>query len=207
MTDLVLQGIGTGFDKPFIHGNEIILLKAHCFDASLRENDVSLFLDHKEARLGTTANRLEVYAGKEALVFRYTLPNGSSESEVKFSEIADDFDSYIACSIGFERTKTETSTIDGVRVVTVIEGKLREISLLSCAPAVHSTYGRVVSLETCGTLAEDYDRLQLVGSYVSLHRAMKASENGGNVEYRNVTTPYERAAANFERTLKTLEYE
>src|ERR1700730_4395012 len=200
MSDLVLQGKATDFDKPFIHGNRILNLRSGCFDASLRECDVSLFLDHKESRLGTTANRLEVYAGPESLVFRYTLPNGPSESEVKLSELADDFDSYIACSIGYEATKTETAVIDGVQVTTVIEAKLLEISLLSCAPAVSSTYSRVVSLETCGTLAEDYDRLQLVGSYVSLHRAMKASENGGNVEYRNVTTPYERAAANFERT-------
>jgi phage head maturation protease len=204
VNDLVLQGKATEFDKPFIHGNEIIRLKAYCFDASLRENDVSLFLDHKEARLGTTANRLEVYAGKEALVFRYTIPNGSSESEIKFSELSDDLESYIPCSIGFERIKTETSTIDGVQVVTVIEGKLREISLLSCAPAVHSTYGRVVSLETCGTLEDDYGRLEMVGSFINLHRAFKASENGGVVQYSHATTPYDKAADSFTRTLKAL---
>jgi hypothetical protein len=56
MTNLVFQGKATDFDKPFIHGARIVNLKSGCFDASLRENDVSLFLDHKDdARLGTTA--------------------------------------------------------------------------------------------------------------------------------------------------------
>jgi hypothetical protein len=206
VNDLVIQGVVTQFDKPLIHGSEILILKTGCFDESLRTNDVSFFLDHKDAGLGTTANRLEVHAGKEALVFRYDIPsrNRASDEEKQLAELAGDLETYLPCSIGFTRTKCETRTIDGVQVVTVIEGTLREVSLLSCSPAVHSTYSRVASKDTCGTLEHDYQRIMLVGRVVGMHRAVKAAENGGNVEYAHVTNPYDRAAANFTRSLKAL---
>jgi hypothetical protein len=98
-------------------------------------------------------------------------------------------------------------TIDGEQVKVIVKATLNEISVLSREPAIKSTYGRVVSLETCDDLEDEYDsgRLQLVGQFVSLHRNMKAFENGGEIRYSHATSPYERAADRFERALKNLE--
>jgi HK97 family phage prohead protease len=204
MTDYVFQGIATAFDKCFPHGDRVLILKARCFDRSISSGEpVSLLNEHDETKSFGRADRLELYAGNNGLAFRFHIGDHS-----EFKDIADDFDSYIPISIGYESTKTDTTVIDGVEVVSVIEAKLVEVSALSKSPAVHSTYGRVVSLESCGTLAEDYEsgRLELVGKYIGIHRTFKASENGGVLKYSHATSPYERAAANFEQALKNLEY-
>jgi phage head maturation protease len=199
----VIQGIACEFGKCFSDGREIIYLKSGCFD-SCSEADIRLLLDHKGKSLGTTADRLEIHIGKEAMAFRYTIPDSSWNTT--FSEPADDLNTYVPVSIGCNPTKTETITIDGVQVKVIVEATLNEISLLSQEPANKSTYGRVVSSETTGSLDDDYDagRLELVGRYVNLHRAHKASENNGIVQYTHASSPYERAAANFERKLQTL---
>jgi hypothetical protein len=202
VSDYCLQGIATALGKCFPHGDKILYLKSSCFDASIRSGtDISLLFDHDEDRRLT--KRLQIHAGEKGVAFRYLIPGSWSSS---FSEIADDVDTYIPVSIGYKDARKETTTIDGVEITSVIEAKLEEISLLSGAPAVDSTYARVVSLDTCGTLEEDYNagRLHLIGQYVSLHRAFKASENGGRVEYSHATSPYDRAAARFERALQTL---
>jgi phage head maturation protease len=176
-TELVLCGIGATFGKPFTHGDRILSLESGCFDAGLRSgSDVSLILNHDESHcLGSLkTSRLQIYAGKEHLVFRYLIPESSSS---KFAELADDFDCYVAVSAGFKITKSDTATIDGIEVTTVNEGRLEELSILSQAPAITSTFARVVSWQTCGTdLKLDYEtgRFDLVGKYVSLHRKIKA---------------------------------
>jgi phage head maturation protease len=206
VSDLVLQGEASSFDTPFAHGDEVWILKSGCFDRSLRSShEVKLLINHEEDHCLGSGERLLLHAGKTALVFRYLI--SGSKHDKFFEEIANDMDTYVPVSIGFERTKSETTQVDGVTVVTVIEAKLNELSILDRAPAVHSTYGRVVSWDKCGSLQSDYEtgRFGLVGRYVGLHRAVKAQENGGKVDYRNTTSPYERAADKFSTALRGLQ--
>jgi HK97 family phage prohead protease len=204
LSALVIQGTATELDKPFAHGNDVMILKSGCFDSSMGSSDaIKLLLNHDFAHcLGSWPEQLLLYAGKKALVFRYLLPN-SNQYRKTFEEMADDFLTYVPISIGFDRTKSETTKVDGVNVITVIEAKLNEVSILNKTPAVHSTYGRVVSWGTCGSLQEDCEsgRFDLVGRAIGLHRAVKAQENGGKIEYQNATTPYERAADRFQYAL------
>jgi hypothetical protein len=195
----VFQGAACEFEKFFFHGDEVWYLKSGCF-GSISDNEVKLMLNHDGKSLGSTNNRLQVHAGNEALVFRYSIPGSCSE----FSEPADDFETYVPVSIGFNATKTEAMKIDGVPVTIVVEATLNEISALDKEPAIKSTYARVATEDTCGTLAEDYDRILLVGRVVSLHRAQKATENGGKLEYKHASIPYDRAANRFTRALNAL---
>ena len=206
LTDLVLQGIATSFDRPFVQGGKVLMMKSGCVDASLRsDTSVRLLLDHDEKHcLATSDDRLELYAGTRGLAFRYRLPDRASE--FKFSEIADDMESYAPVSIGYTATKKDNYIIDGVTVTCVVEAKLCELSILSRPPAVHATYARVVSLDSCGSLKNDYEtgRLELVGKVISLHRDFKASENGGVIKYSHFSSPYDLAASRFERALQNL---
>jgi len=203
--DLFFQGIALEYKKFIFHGDEILYFKPGCMDCS--GADVHLKLDHKES-LKSTRDRIDFYAGEDSLAFRLRIPIGYDSTSLKFSELADEFNTYVPISVGCTRTETETMTIDGVSVKIVAKATLNELSALSTAPAMQASYGRLVSTETCGTLEEDYEsgRLELVGKYIGIHRAFKASENGGEIRYSHVTSPYDRAAANFERTLKNLEY-
>jgi phage head maturation protease len=204
-----------------------MILQSGCFDRSLRSsNDVKLLINHDPAHclgswpdtlllyagnkypahcLGSWPDTLLLYAGNKGLAFRYLLPS-SKEYRKAFQEMADDVLTYVPISIGFERIKSETSQVDGINVITVIEAKLTEVSILDKAPAVHATYGRVVSWATCGSLQDDYEtgRFDLVGKAIGLHRAVKARENGGKMEYQNATSPYERAADRFSTALRKL---
>jgi hypothetical protein len=201
--EFCLQGVASEFGKYFQHGDDILRLNSRCFDKSLRSGrDIKLLINHDTSQcLGSWTDKLMIYAGEKRLVFRFLLPGS------EFNHLANDFDSYVPVSIGYITEKTESTTVNGIKVVTVVEGSLTEISILDKAPAVHSTYGRVVSWETCGGLQEDYEagRFELVGKYISLHRASKALDNNGVVDYRHSTSPYHRAANNFERALQNLQ--
>jgi phage head maturation protease len=203
--ELVLQGCCGDYEKPFPHGDRILILKADCFEAGLRSGkDVSICIDHDESQCLGTMNegRLQIYSGKESLVFRFLLPESPS---CKFADLADDFESYVPVSLGFVTTKTDTTTVDGIEVTTVVAANLIEISILSKPPAITSTYARVASWKTCSDLQQDYDngRFRLLGSFVSLHRKIEA--DGGPVSYSHATSPYERTANAFQRALKGLE--
>lgn len=140
-------------------------------------------------------------------MFRFLLPESRNSALSKsYSEIADDYNSYAPVSIAFKHVATESEIIDGVKVTSVVEADLLEISILSKAPAISSTYARVASWETCCGLQEDYElgRFELVGNYVSLHRTIKARENNGVVKYNHATSPYDRAADNFQKALRKL---
>jgi hypothetical protein len=202
--DLFFQGIALEFKKFIFHGDDILYFKPGCMDCS--GADVHLMIDHKES-LRSTRNRLELYAGEDALAFRLRIPIGYDSTSLKFSELADEFNTYVPISVGCTRTETETMTIDGVSVKIVAKATLNELSVLSRAPAMQASYGRLVSTETCGTLEEDYEsgRLELVGKYIGIHRAFKASENGGEIRYSHVTSDYERKASAFERALAKLQ--
>jgi HK97 family phage prohead protease len=209
VSEFYLQGIATKNGECFFDKDgDILFLNYGCFDASIRsETEVKLLLDHDaKICLGTTTNdRLEVHAGSKGVAFRYSIPDSWSAD---FSDLADDFNSYLAVSIGFKDGNAELITVDGVKVTSVVEARLFEISILSKPPAIHSTYARVVSAETCGPLKHDYEsgRLELIGKYIGIHRTFKATENGGVLKYNHTSSPYDRAALNFERTLKNLEY-
>jgi HK97 family phage prohead protease len=207
VSDIVIQGIATELEKPFAHGDDIMILQSGCFDKSLRsQDDIKLLINHDFAHcIGSWPDSLLLYAGKQGLAFRYMIP--SSLHSKAFEEMADDVLTYVPISIGFERTKSETAQVDGINVITVIEAKLTEVSILDKAPAVHATYGRVVSWATCGSLQDDYEtgRFDLVGKAIGLHRAVKATENGGKMEYQNSTSPYERAADRFSTALRKLQ--
>jgi phage head maturation protease len=122
LSDLVIQGIATELDKPFAHGEDIMILKSGCLDRSMRSSDdIKLLMNHDFAHcLGSWPERLLLYAGKKALVFRYLLPS-SKPYRKAFEEMADDVLTYVPVSIGFDRTKSETTQVDGVNVITVIE--------------------------------------------------------------------------------------
>jgi HK97 family phage prohead protease len=204
LSDLVIQGVATELDKAFAYGDDIMILKSGCFDSSMRSrDDIKLLINHDFAHcLGSWPDSLLLYAGKKGLAFRYLLTSSKG-----FEEMADDFLTYVPISIGFERTKSETTQVDGINVITVTEARLNEVSILDKAPAVHFTYGRVVSWATCGSLQDDYEtgRFDRVGKAIGLHRAVKAQENGGKMEYSNATTPYERAADKFSEALRKLQ--
>ena len=123
-----------------------------------------------------------------------------------FKDFADEYESYLAVSVGHFVKDADIATIDGVTVVTVTESSLREISLLDRIPAIHSTYARVSSWDRCCSLEADYKagRFDLVGSFVSLHRAAKAAETGGAIKYANSLTEYERAGNRFTSALMRL---
>jgi phage head maturation protease len=201
MTTYAIQGLCTEFKKCFQHGERILYLNPTCFNKSIESGEeVKLLYDHDDEAFPNRS--VELYAGDKGLAFRIILPE--SRTDVGMSNVSDDFDTYIPVSIGYKEAQTETTMIDGVEITSVVQATLHEVSLLSKAPAVNTTYARVVDLDTCGSLEDDYDRIQLVGRYVSLHRQAKAQENGGIVEYGHTTSPYDRAANNFERALRRL---
>jgi HK97 family phage prohead protease len=208
MTDeFVMQGVATEFDKPFMHGDKIQILKSGCLDRSLRENhDVKLLINHDEsACLGSQAQRLLIHAGEKSLVFRYLIPE-SMEYKKSFADVADDLETYVAVSIGYEIRNSETIEIDGIKVTTILEARLEEISLLDKAPAVSSTYARVASWDRCLDLKQEYDSglFELNGRCIGIQRAYYARDNGGVVKYNHATSPYDRAADNFVKALRRL---
>jgi HK97 family phage prohead protease len=202
--EFYVQGKATQIGKPFIHGKEIWMFAPGAFDASLRSDEVKLIYDHDEsAPVLSKQAALEVYANATALVFRGKLP-ARSGSELK--DFLDSYETYFGVSIGFSATKKQETAIDGVPLVLFEEVTLHEISLLSKDPAVHSTYGRFVSSDTCASLKDDCDdgRFELVGSFVSLHRAVNAMENNWKVKYNNAISSYDAAADRFTRSLENL---
>ena len=196
----VLQGEACEFGKCFAHGDDVLYLKSGCFDAE-SDNDVRLLINHGGKSLATTADRLQIHAGADALIFRFVIPDSFSK---QFAELADDFETYTSASVGFKFDKFETLTIDGMGVKVITSATLREISLLDKEPAIKTTYARFVSDESCCSLEEDYERIRLVGRVVALQRAQKASENGGKVEWMHVTSAMDRAANRFTRALNAL---
>ena len=73
------------------------------------------------------------------------------------------------------------------------------------APAIDTTYARIVSDDACGSLTEDYDRILMVGRYVNLHRKVLAADNNGIVEHKHVASSYDVAANRFVRALANLQ--
>jgi phage head maturation protease len=200
--ELVLQGVATEMEKPFVHGDKVVILKSGSFDPAKQPGgDVKLLIDHHESQCLGTMNeaRLQIHAGNKHLVFRFLIPESKRYT---FSDVADDFETYVPVSIGYDILKSENETIDGVRVQSVLEARLTEVSILSKAPAVSTTYARVASWETCCSLEDDLEngRFDLVGKVVSLHRTIKA--NGGEIRYAHATSAYDRAANSFLRTLE-----
>jgi hypothetical protein len=204
---IVVQGIATVFNKIIPYGgDDFLFLKSGCFDASLKsDSNVSLLLDHdKTQSFSSDKYPLEVHASRDHVAFRLILPDHLVPHS--FKDMSDDLNTYVGVSIGLLKTKTETVVIDGYSVTTVLEAKLTECSILSGAPAVDSTYGRIVSLDLCDTLENDYlsGKLELHGRYVALHRKVMAQENGGAIVYRHATSSYDRTADRFQRALEAI---
>jgi len=95
-------------------------------------------------------------------------------------------------------------TVDGTQIKVVTEATLNEISIISSAPAVKATFARIVGADSCNDLADDSERLELIGRYISLHRKAKASENDGLIKYAHATSPSDRAADRFTKALAAL---
>jgi phage head maturation protease len=199
MTQFVIQGQASAFGKPIAHGDKIIILQSGCFDECLKSGGkIDLLMDHDSTKsFGSTENRLLLYAGQESLTFRFLIPERGSK---EYAEVSDDLDYFLAVSIGYKNAKTETSVVDGVKVVTVISADLEEVSLLEKAGAVPTAFARVVDIETCGLLADDSESgmFDLYGTYYSLRRAAKAA--GVDVS----ESAYDKAATRFERALMRL---
>jgi phage head maturation protease len=196
-----VQGIFCELNKCFAHGNEVLYLKPGVFDSCV-EGNVRLLIDHEGKSLATTADRLELCLGDDVLTFRAVLPDSWSGSK-ELTDVAGDVETYLAVSCGFKYNAYETVTIDGAEVKVISNATLTEISLVS-APAVESTYARVVSMDDCNSLEEDQDLIKLTGRVVTLHRKAKALEAGGQIKYSHATTPSDRAANRFTRALKAL---
>jgi phage head maturation protease len=165
----VMQGIACDFGKCFSQGDDVLYLKSGCFGSS-SEADVRLLIDHGGKSFATTADRLDVYLGDDALTFRYMVPDSWSKH---FAEPSDDFDTYAPVSVGFSFDRYETITIDGIKVKIISDATLNEISILSQEPAIKSTYSRIVSMDTCGSsLKDDYERMKLRAGPGNLHRTI-----------------------------------
>jgi hypothetical protein len=133
--NLVLQGVATQHDRPFLNGSTLTVLASRCFDKSLLKNEVFLLADHNESqKFASTENRLQIYAGKESLAFRFFMPSPSPLDELE--DLAGDPESYKGVSIGYTVKKSEIIKIDGIDVTFVSEADLSEISILSGTPAV-----------------------------------------------------------------------
>jgi hypothetical protein len=195
-----IQGIATEFGRCIQHGDKIIYLNSGCF-ADL--GDVKFLYDHDPDKEVYRNRNLELFAGAKSLAFRMVLPEFRN-TPGDLSDVSDDYDTYMPVSVGYKDAVTETVTIEGVEIKRVVKAALHEISLLEGTPAVNTTYARIVDMDKCGTLADDYDMIRLVGRYVNIHREVKARENNGVVKYGHTTSPYDRAANNFERALQRL---
>jgi HK97 family phage prohead protease len=196
MTQFVIQGQASAFEKPILHGDKIIILRSGCFDECLKSGrQIDMLMDHDATKsLGSTENRLLLYASEKSLVFRFLIPERGSK---EYADVSDDLDYFIAVSIGYKNAKTEISVVDGVNVVTVISADLEEVSLLEKAGAVPTTFARVVDIETCGLLADDAESglLDLYGTYYSLRRAAKVA----GIDFSE--SAYDKAATRFEHAL------
>jgi hypothetical protein len=198
LSDVVLQGVACRFGEVIDDGTKLLYLRPGCFT---EHANVKLLFDHKGNSLASTDNRLEVHVGQESLVFRFHIPESWTE---QFKNQADDLDTYLPVSCGFSITKSELIAVDGAQIKVVTEATLNEISLISEEPAVKATFARVVGADSCNDLADDCERMELIGRYISLHRKAKASENGGVVRYAHATSPSDRAADRFTKALSKL---
>ncbi len=198
MTEVVLQGIACRFGEVIDDGTKLLYLKPGCLTEA---DEVKLLIDHRGKGLASTADALEIHISEKFLAFRYSIPESWSE---KFADSADDLETYVAVSCGFSIAKSELMTIEGVTVKVITEATLNEISLVSEVPAVKTTFARFVSADSCNDLADDCGRMELVGRYISLHRAAKAADNNGIVRYGHATSPYNRAGDRFTKALAAL---
>jgi phage head maturation protease len=199
-----LEGEATKTGTFFVQGDEAFYFEPNCFNAA--RGEVKLLLSHDESQvLGSTRNRLELHYAPDVILFRFRLP-ASFKSEVE--DIADSFEDYFAISIGFVKTDFEKSVMDGFRVQIIRAARLTELSVLAkeVAPAVTSTYGRIVHASSSGTLAEDYEsgRFSIAGRMIGLHRKVTALDNEGKITYGHVTTQYDRKADKFVQALARL---
>lgn len=198
---VVIQGKAAEYNKVFESDGQLWMLKSGCFGSV---SDVDLLIAHKGKSFANTEdeNRLmQVHSGDTALVFRCHFPEWFA-AEVK--DQVNEIECYVAVSTGFTITKTETVVCDDVPVRVILEAKLSEISLLDKPPAIDTTYARVCSDDTCGTLADDFDRIITVGRFVGLHRKVKATENDGVVRYAHSPSAMDRAANKFMRLLSAM---
>ncbi len=163
MTEVVLQGIACRFGEVIDDGTKLLYLKPGCLTEAA---EVRLLIDHKGNSLATTDDALQIHISEKFLAFRYSIPESWSE---QFKDLADDLDTYLPVSCGFAITKSELMTVDGTQIKVVTEATLNEISIISSAPAVKATFARIVGADSCNDLADDSERLELIGRYISLH--------------------------------------
>ena len=203
--DYFFEGKATDLGKFFFHGDDILYLAPGCFDAARGQSAVQLLIGHDESKAYCdTSNHLEIHYGPDAVVFRVRMP-ASFKSEL--DGVAGSFEDYNPVSIGFKKIRVEKKEIDGAIVQIIHEAQLSEVSILQSAPALKSTYARVVHASSCGTLRDDYEsgRFALASQFISLHRKVAAMDNDdGKVDYVHRTTDYERKAKAFERALVRL---
>ena len=194
-----IQGLAFKFNELFVSDNEAFYATPGCFGSLV---DVDFLIDHKGKSLANTEKDFLLHSGDEALVFRAYFFNEWFCKQV--SDHTDELTSYFAVSTGFTITKATTIECDGIPVKIILEAKLRELSLLNTAPVVDTSYARIVSDETCGSLADDYQRIITVGRYVNLHRKALAADNDGVIEHKHIASSYDAAANRFVRTLAAL---
>ena len=191
-----IEGICTALKTCFEHGGRVLYFEPDCFSDS---RHTKLLYDHDREVIKNRT--VEIFAGEKGLAFRMTLPESDDDS---FATVSDDYNTYLACSIGYKDASIKTMLIEGVEVACVVKATLQEISILSKPPAVDTTFARIVDLAKCGTLADDYAMIYLTGRYVNLHRKAMAMDNGGIVKHGHSTSDYDRAADKFTRLLAEL---
>lgn len=197
---VAIQGVAFEYGKIFLSDGKAWLAKRDCFGSF---QDVDLLIGHEGKSYANTDDDdlpLQIHSGPDALVFRGYFSDWLA-TEIK--DQTDCLESYLAVSIGFTVTKSDTVQCEGVPVTIIVEGKLNEISLVD-EPVIESSYARAVSPDSCDSLAEDYERFRTVGRFIGLHRKVLAHKNGGKVEYKHIVSSYDVAANRFVKALAAL---
>ncbi len=200
MSGVAIQGVAFEYGKVFVSDGKAWLARPGCFGSI---DNVELLIGHEGKSLADTDNRLQIYSGEDALIFRAYFPDEWFTKQV--SDKADEMESYFAVSAGFKIMNTETVMCEGVPVRVILEAKMSELSLINAAPAVDTTYARIVSEDACNDeLKSDYEMIRTVGRFVGLHRKITAADNEGEVKYAHSPSAYERAGDRFRRALAAL---
>ena len=175
----VVEGEAIKYSTVILHDffgpSRFIEVQPGAFDISIKyEAPVQLWLDH-DKKLAMPGVRVELYSDERALSFRAHL----DDSELAFH--AHDLVKsglYNQVSLGWDTSKTITRDVEGKQLVYIVQGILREVSLLP-AGACASTHCQVSRLADCGTLAHDSKSLRFRSDndFVALRRAFQKLES------------------------------
>src|ERR1700737_2549440 len=106
MTEVVLQGIASRFGEIIDDGTKLIYMEPGCMTLS---DPAELLIDHKGDSLASTDDALRIHVGEKSLAFRFFIPESWTE---QFKDAVNDFNTYLAVSVGMTITESKTMTVD-----------------------------------------------------------------------------------------------